>query len=748
MPEPDTPAAPPTPDTRGEGRGDTREGEVPRRGADTSRGDTPGDDEAYPRADTPHGDTRGDTPGAAPGRRGADTPHGDTPEAAPAYRHADTSPWDTPGAAPARRSAAEPRRAAEPRCAAGPGTARRDTPGPVLPYERADTPRRAAVEPPVTDLSDLPPVSWAARIAAVRPALALSAALALWAYAVRHTDVSRLDDLGLVTALHPAFWAGLTVLTVGFWCTVRGGRRGDLWPAAYVLGLLVMERATQAVLYPTPLYAWAWKHDAVVGHLLTAGRLQGADRLGDMAVYDQWPGFFAAQAALVRLLGVQDAAMYMAWWPLASSVLLLLPLLLLYRTFTEDRRLIWTAVWLFCVANWVGQDYFSPQSVAFALHLGVLAVVLRRYARTGGHPARQGQALWTVLITVLVAAIVVSHQLTPAMLVVSLIALAVTRRHRDWTPSATALVVFLAWCLTAALPFLSAAMPELIRAVGDIGGNVEAGYGTTPTGTGALVSSWTARLLTASVLLLALAGAVRRKALRHRALPLLLLAAAPLPMFAAGSYGSEMIFRVLMFMLPGAAFFAAAALLPPVPAPAAAGTTAPRATPPRGARPALWVPLAALLAGTLAFVPSYSGKDRVSYFPPREVALVRQLFDQAPDGSLVVAANRNYPLALEAYWRTDHYWFLDDDRRHVDEILRDPATVLARDMAAVQPPARAYFLLTRGQMAHSAMNGPLDEPALRRVRDAVAASPRFAPVAENDAGVLYVLKPASREGDR
>ncbi|OSC55935.1 hypothetical protein B5181_35260, partial [Streptomyces sp. 4F] len=72
----------------------------------------------------------------------------------------------------------------------------------------------------------------------------------------------------------------------------------------------------------------------------------------------------AAQAALVRLLGVDNAAMYMAWWPLVSSVLLLLPLLLIYRTFTEDRRLIWTAVWLFCVGNWVGQDYFSPQSVA------------------------------------------------------------------------------------------------------------------------------------------------------------------------------------------------------------------------------------------------------------------------------------------------------------------------------------------------------------------------------------------------
>ncbi|MGZ3100793.1 glycosyltransferase [Streptomyces sp. H72] len=610
----------------------------------------------------------------------------------------------------------------------------------------------------MTDLADLAPAAWPARAAAAWPAVPLIAALALWAYAIRHTDVSALDDFGLLSALHPTFWAGLGVLTAGFWSTVRDPRRRDGWSLAYVLGLLVMERATQAVLYPAPLYAWAWKHDAVIDHLLTSGGLQTADQLGDMAVYDQWPGFFAAQAALVRLLGVDNAAMYMAWWPLVSSVMLLLPLLLIYRTFTADRRLIWTAVWLFCVGNWVGQDYFSPQSVAFALHLGVIAVVLRRFGGRGGRRGRSGQAVWTVLLSVLVTAVVVSHQLTPGMLVVTLVALAFTRRHRHWVPVITTVVLFLAWCLTAALPFLSAAMPDMIRSIGDVGANVETGYGATPTGTGAVATSWAARLLSASVLLLALAGVLRQRVLRRRALPLLLVAAAPLPMFVASSYGSEMIFRVLLFMLPGAAFFAAAALLPKVrtlagdAAAREAGGHAPVAPARRRRLPlpslpplryAAWAPLPALLAGTFAFVPSYSGKDRINYFPPAEVALVRQLFDRAPDDSLVVAANRNYPLAYEQYWRVDHYWFLDDDRRHVDEIVRDPATVLARDMAAVEAPARAYFLLTQGQVANSEMNGQLDASQLRRVRESVASSSRFELLAENGAGVLYALRPAS-----
>ncbi|MGJ3560600.1 hypothetical protein ACR6C2_27355 [Streptomyces sp. INA 01156] len=158
------------------------------------------------------------------------------------------------------------------------------------------------------------------------------------------------------------------------------------------------------------------------------------------------------------------------------------------------------------------------------------------------------------------------------------------------------------------------------------------------------MTSWAARLLSGAVLLLAVAGVWRQPVLRYRAMPLLVITAAPLPMFVASSYGSEMIFRVLMFMLPGVAFFGAAALLPKVRTLAATEAAEAAAEDRRkgeartrhgfglrsGFGVRVWGPLPVLLAGTLAFVPSYSGKDRISYFPPQEVALVQRLFDEAP----------------------------------------------------------------------------------------------------------------------
>jgi hypothetical protein len=575
-------------------------------------------------------------------------------------------------------------------------------------------------------------------------ALPLAGALALWAHSVLRTDPAGLGDFGLVGALPVTYWAALALLTGGFWYCVRDPARGGGWPAAYVLGLLLIERATQALVYPTALYAWAWKHDAVVEHLLSAGRLETtAERLGDMTVYDQWPGFFAAQAGLVRLTGAESAAAFMAWWPLLSSLLLLAPLLLVYRTFTQDRRLVWTAVWLFHVANWVGQDYFSPQSLAFALYLGVIAVVLRRDGRTEDGARPRGRLLWTALLLPLIAAVVVSHQLTPVMLGAGLAALCLTRDRRAWAlPALAALaVMFLAWNLTVSLPFLREAVPEMLRSFGDVRGNLETGYGSTPTGTGPVTVSWVARLLSGAVLLLAALGVLRRKALRTRARPLLLLTAVPLLMLVANDYGSEMIFRVLLFMLPGACFFAAAVLLPP--AAADASPDVPTAGAGDGGRRRIVLAGAALLVLTAAFVPAYAGKDRLSYFPPDEVELVRQVIDGAPPGSLVVAAHRNYPLAYASYGEVGHYWFLEDAKSHVREILADPAGTLARDMAGVASPGRAYFLLTRGQIAGSEMNGMLSAAELRRIERSVAGSPLFERVAGNSAGVVYALRPTT-----
>ncbi len=596
--------------------------------------------------------------------------------------------------------------------------------------------------------------------------LPLVAALGLWALSVRQVDVSDLGGFGLVAALPWTYWASIVLLLAGFVGALRRPGRHPIWPAAYTVGLLVVQRATSAVVYHTLLYAWTWKHIDIIDRLLAnGGHLDLSNRLGDMAPYDQWAGFFAANTALIRLLGINTALSYAAWSPFVSSLILIVPLYLVFRTFSRDQRLVWTALWIFFLGNWVGQDYFSPQAFGFFLYLGVLAVVLRHLGRAprsdlgsaldSGYPLsatprtpldRRTRTLWMVLLTPILLAISAAHQLTPVMLAVGLVALCLTRRYRNIWLAVLVCAIPAVWDFTSALAFFKLQLPAMEQTFGNLLANSQAGGGTTPTGLGPVTISYLDRGLSGMVALLAVVGVLRHPPLRRTGLPLLLLGVSPIPMAVANNYGGEMIFRVFMFALPGLAFFAAAALQPK-----------PRTThTPSWGRPAALLPVQPLrtsalslgILGLLAacFWPSYYGKDRVNYFPPGEISLVDAMFAQAPPGSLIVGATSNFP---DAYRNYDKYpqqlWLSDLDPADMTLLLQNAAAFLTRPRETdyILPPAHVYVVLTRAEEADAEMDGLLPPGAVPVIEKSLAASPRFKLILHDADGSVFEELPAA-----
>ncbi len=137
------------------------------------------------------------------------------------------------------------------------------------------------------------------------------------------------------------------------------------------------------------------------------------------------------------------------------------------RTLTRSAPVAAGAALLFLLCNWVGQTYFAPQAFGFTLNLAILWIVvtqlldgrgrasgwvLRLVARLVRRPqdpvlAQTGPP-WprTVAIATVVlldAAIVAAHQLTPYMLAVQLLALALLGPLRPWwlVPALLALAV-------------------------------------------------------------------------------------------------------------------------------------------------------------------------------------------------------------------------------------------------------------------------------------------------------------------
>ncbi|WNO74176.1 MULTISPECIES: hypothetical protein [unclassified Streptomyces] len=622
-----------------------------------------------------------------------------------------------------------------------------------------------SVPSPALETAEGPPPADAARTTTrtppdlLRPDLLLTwlpllTGVCLWLFALPRIGFRTMGDYGLLDRLPLAFHLSLLVLTCGFLFSLRRAGTAPWWPAAYCVALLFALKAAPALLYDSVRYPWASKHDAVINQLLANGELRpGAALSGNMSAYDQWPGFFSLNAALVRVFGVESAAAYLNWAPIVLGLLVMPVLILIYRTFTEDWRLVWTAVWIFQVANWVGQDYLAPQGFAFLLHLTVLAVVLRHFVRPGSAgrlrdrtcldpvaapvPPPTGvrqRAVCIAILAPLIVAINASHQLTPVMLCASLLALTLTRRYRNWGLLAVAGLLMLAWDLTMGRPLFLETLRTLRDSLGELMQNSRAGYAGELTGPGPELAGLANVLMVLAVAALAGIAVLTRRKLTRSALPLLLVSAAPVPLFAVNDYGGEMLFRVYLFGLPGAAFFAAAALVPPV-----AGLRRPATRVHlirrRVTAVALPVVLVALVVG---FLPSYYGKERMYYTPPAETAMVTRAIDRAPKGALLLATTGSFPQALHRYDQVEHWFFAEQELPENEKMLKDPAGYLA---AGIPRGTEAFVLLTRTQDIYSAGEGLLPAGGFATLRSRLEASPLFRVVEEHPYGVVLEYRP-------
>ena len=80
------------------------------------------------------------------------------------------------------------------------------------------------------------------------------------------------------------------------------------------------------------------------------------------------------------------------WSPLAFNLINLVVLRYLFRGLTRNTRLIWLGLWIFFIINWVGQDYFSPQAMAYVLYLACIGLLIRRRS-----PGRCWPPSWSIV---------------------------------------------------------------------------------------------------------------------------------------------------------------------------------------------------------------------------------------------------------------------------------------------------------------------------------------------------------------
>jgi hypothetical protein len=424
-------------------------------------------------------------------------------------------------------------------------------------------------------------------LGSIVPLGCVALAAVLWVVTVQSADYEAMGPLGLVTILGPSYFAGLTLLCMGFGVELLRTRPAESRLLALLVVLVVYLFGTACAIEPVAALTSTWSHAGDVRYVFVHGQpLNGYD------AEFSWPGVFSLFALVAAFMGKSSVIVLLRWFPLGVELAYIAPMIAIARASGVSRRAGWLGAALFFGTNWIYQDYFSPQAVNVLFYLATVAVVLWCWRPVAGFVARRRPALrerWAMtrrafrwrrllgeeatsswpaprligaflVLCLVFLASAISHQLTPYAIVLALLACLLTRRLGRPELLVIAVLFTIGWLSLGASNYWLGHLSQIF------GGAFQFGATAASNVTGRVVGSESHRLivdlrivLTAGLLCLAAIG-VARRATASRTLEL--LAIAPFFVLAAQSYGGEGLLRAALLSGPFAALLAASAILP------------------------------------------------------------------------------------------------------------------------------------------------------------------------------------------
>jgi hypothetical protein len=224
---------------------------------------------------------------------------------------------------------------------------------------------------------------------------------------------------GFPTSASPIWFVGLALLVTGF---LIAWKRRPVLVGFTTLALVVVLTATPSIVYDFARYDWTYSHIGLTLYFLKHGNG------GNPSVYSAWPGFFSGISWLLHAGGVGNVEALARWWPPVIDVAGAVVVRCLAQVFGVRRRNAWLAALLFTAANTIGQDYYSPQALAYLTFLVMFTLAVRPQTTEAAWSHVKGSTLWWMDWIVLLLtgiAISVSHPLTPYVTAAMFVVLAV-----------------------------------------------------------------------------------------------------------------------------------------------------------------------------------------------------------------------------------------------------------------------------------------------------------------------------------
>jgi hypothetical protein len=381
-------------------------------------------------------------------------------------------------------------------------------------------------------------------------------AFALWSYSLTQAKFN-IGFYGLIDSFPVTFFVAVGILTVAsavLWISKENHQKLLFFQLLFLITALWL---TPALIGSLPFLGDAYKNLGLINAIIEQGHVFHA-------WYLSWPGahILFAEATLVGSMNLEPV---LRIFPFFIQLLWLLPLYIFLRNILGEARVnyCWAGLWLFSLANWIGQEYFGPQAIAFFLMLTLLALITSPIIwKEQSYPLP-----FLLAAGFIVVGIVVTHLLTSFAAFCILVAFVLARRARK--PAILIIVclaLILVWDVTGG-PNYTAQLLSALTAPGgilvfDLKHILEITIIQSFTGSSSHIAVVQTRMiLSLMFVVLGLAGAVLALVSNKRrpaAIPLSAMAIALLLLLPlAKQFGWELIHRLYLFSLPFIAYFGA-----------------------------------------------------------------------------------------------------------------------------------------------------------------------------------------------
>jgi hypothetical protein len=556
--------------------------------------------------------------------------------------------------------------------------------------------------------------------------------------AFHHDDPTQISNLGLISETPRLVYVLGFALSLSFAVSLRSRTLDNTRLLAHLFALALLLPGLPGFLEQYPRFSTAWLHVGFVQAIIVHKHpITGLD------ARFSWPGFFTGIASIVGMAHLGTALPLLRWTPLVLNLAYALPIYIIARVFLESGRKAWLVTWLFILANWVGQDYFSPQGMAYFIFLSCLAIVLvgfRRVGRPVGDRALRGfltrlarplplnttvtltyaqQTGMLVLAMLAAAALSMEHQLTPIALGVDLVALTLAKQTRTAFFSAAVIISVVVWICYGASSFWQG---HLLSTLFGSGGTAAVQATVTNRITGSLGHEIVVyeRILFA-LGVWALAGlAALRGFLKRSPVPLgaVVLAMGPFVMLAVQSYGGEAALRVYLYTLPFMLILVVAGLADRFPARSVITTAT--------------IVLVSTLVVPLLLIARF-GNERFEQVTGGDVAAARYVYSVAQPGASIGAVSPNALLGFHDLAAYDY----PPNNEPTGFAFTKPAQVLR----GLGHNARGvYLLITPAQIENGVVNDGLPDDWGARLEARLAKNRRFKLLFNRFGGRVYKVE--------